>query len=153
MAATDGAPGATPLLARAPEVFVGDLSGFLALQWDEFVLDHGPATVLSTSVLLRSAAGTVWSSVGTLEVVGAWHVRVVPFVETAWTRRSGSESLSDVLGNVEALFISMDTAYLDHGVLESMVDNIMLVPAVSTSVPAVSAMSWGYAKTSFATAR
>ncbi len=128
LAATDGLPNGAPLLARAPASFVGDLTGFDAIQWDEFVLDYGSDTVLPTSILLRSSAGAIWTSSGALVGVGSWNMRFAPFVETSWIHRAGSESFADVLANVEALFISMDTSYLELSALESMVDNVVLIP-------------------------
>ncbi len=153
LAATDAQPDGAPLLARAPTPFVGDLTGFEAIQWDEFVLDYGSATVLPTSILLLGPAGTIWSSSGALETVGSWNMRVVPFVETSWVHRSGSGSFADVLANVEALFISMDTSYLDHSALESMVDNVTLIPSEATPAPGMTSSSWGRVKSAFVTTR
>jgi hypothetical protein len=156
LAATDGMPDGAPLLARAPGAFVGDLTGFDSIQWDEFVLDYGSNTVQATWVLLRGPNGTLWASFNALEVVGSWNSRSVPFVESAWIHVSGSESFSVVLANVEALFLSMDTAYLDEIALESEVDNVALIPAAPTPVPEppeVRTPTWGRVKTVFAARR
>lgn len=156
LAATDAMPVGAPLLAQAPTAFVGDLTGFDSIQWDEFVFDYGSDTVLGTSVLMRSSNGTIWSSSNALQVVGAWNTRIAHFVESEWIQRSGSDSFSAVLANVEALFLSMDTSYLDESALESAVDNVALIPAAPTSVPEPPeprAPSWGRIKSVFAAAR
>lgn len=151
LAGTDTMPAGAPLLALAPAEFTGDLSGFESIRWDEFLIDFGTDTVLATSILLRSAQGTIWSSSADLEVVGAWHARTVPFVESAWIQRSGAEPFSAVLESVEALFLSMDTAYLDHSALESMVDNVALeAPAATAATAPPVSSSWGLVKSRFA---
>lgn len=151
--ASDDMPAGAPLLARAPAEFEGDLTRFESIGWDEFVVDYGPATVHPTFALIRSFDGTIWSSAGTLENVGSWNTRNVPFVESAWIQRSGSESFAVARANVEALFISMDTSYLNYIAVESRIDNVTLVPAEGTAVPEVSSLSWGRAKSVFAALR
>ena len=151
LAATDTEPAGAPLLARAPAEFTGDLSGFESIRWDEFVVDFGTDTVQATFILLRTAQGTIWANPTELEVVGAWHARTATLVESAWIHVSGSEPFSTVLENVEALFLSMDTAYLDHSALESMVDNVALEsPAATAAAAPLESSSWGLVKSRFA---
>lgn len=147
--ATDTMPGGAPLLARAPAEFTGDLTKFESIQWDEFVLDYGSDTVFATSVLLRSSNGSIWSSSGALGAVGSWNARTAPFIESAWTYRSGSDSFSQVLADVEALFISMDTSYLDRSAIESRIDNVRLTTAAASGVPETPGSSWGAARRTF----
>ena len=147
--ATDDMPAGSPLLARAPAEFQGDLTRFESIAWDEFVLDYGPATLQRTFALIRSFDGTIWISAGTLGSVGSWTTRSVPFVESAWIHVSGSESFDVTRANVEALFISMEASNLNFSAVESRIDNVTLVPAQGTPVPEVSSLSWGRAKSDF----
>ena len=139
MVATDTVAGGGGLLALAPTGYTGDISSFEGIQWDEFVPDHGDATVIATSIMIRSTGGSEYVSGNALGPIDSWHTKVEPFVPEAWTLTVGSESLDDVLQSVESLVISMDTSQLADGSVESRVDNVELFGA--PPVPTVS--EWG----------
>ena len=139
MVATDTVVGGGGLFALAPTGYTGDISSFEGIRWDEFVPDHGAATVIATRIHIRSTGGSEYASGNALGPIDSWHTRVEPFSPEAWTLTVGSESLDDVLQSVESLVISMDTAQLADGSVESRVDNVELFGA--PPVPTVSA--WG----------
>ena len=131
MVATDTVSGGGALYARAPAPFQGDLSGFAGVQWDAFVYDNGTTTVGNTSMVLRGVDGTSYESSRTLGPIAVWTTHFVPFDDpTAWTQIEGTASFTDVLTQVEAVFVSMDTSIRSDGVRESGVDNVTLVQII-----------------------
>ncbi len=125
MVATDTVAGGGGLLAHAPGVLKGDLSIYQGLQWDEFVYNHGSSTTLGTFLRLRGIDGTVYDSSHTRGTVGSWHTKSALFDNANdWTLLTGSAAFSDVITNVDALFVSLDTSTLANGSRESGIDNI-----------------------------
>jgi hypothetical protein len=143
MVATDTVGAGGPLLARAPGILTADLSIYEGLQWDEFVYNHGSATTGGTFVRLKGFDGTLYDSSWALGPVGSWHTKSVSFTDASdWTLRSGSGAFSDVVSNVNALFLSMDTSILANGSRESGIDNIgLLNRETSNIVPEPSTMA------------
>jgi hypothetical protein len=142
MQATDDLPGGGPLLARAPASYAGDLSGFIGISWDEYILDYGDPTIIATHVEIRGSDGTTYRTDNTLGPTEVWNPRFVPFVEELWTLEEGTASFLEVLENVEALLVQMDVTALDNGILESRVDNVTLLESPTP----IRETTWGMIK-------
>lgn len=116
------------LLARAPDLLNGDLSVFAGIQWDEYVPSNGKFEG-GTYIILRSTDGTMYESERYFNHRESWHTRFQPFGDPdAWSlnSESGNMTFLDVVANVEALFLSMDTTLEAEGAVESWVDNVTL---------------------------
>lgn len=128
MYATDTKSAGSPLFARAPEDLSGDLTAYAGITWDEYI----PArvnTTQSTYIILEGSDGTRYRSerlVGPDIRKNYWYGRSVALNDPfAWflLDGSGSESFEDVIADVAALFLSMDTSSSSNGSVESWVDN------------------------------
>ncbi|WP_306536890.1 PEP-CTERM sorting domain-containing protein [Geobacter sp.] len=150
MFATDTVPMGGGLLARAPSVLAGDLSIYPGIAWDEFIPNHGSSTVVSTSVLIRGTDGTWYGTDSTLGTLGTWNSKLASFSDpSAWVLASvGTTLFSDVIANVDAVFISMETSLIAGGAIEAWVDNVVVnrdtpvtpVPEPATSILLVSGL-------------
>ncbi len=145
MQATDSEEGGGPLLARAPASYEGDLSGFLGISWDEFIVDMGSVTRLSTSVWIRGNDGTTFRTDQTLGPLDVWNTKFYEFEASSWILESGAASFEDVIADVEGLFVQMDVQGISGPGIESYVDNVTLV---DNPVPTFET-SWGRVKTKF----
>lgn len=129
----DTSPGGGGLYAQAPTTYLGDLSGFAGVRWDEFLVNHGSHTISPTTVALRGGpndTGYLFDS--SLGPIGAWNERFVSFDAPGWRQASlfgstGTDALADVLKNVTALYIAMDASNIATGNAEAAVDNVRLV--------------------------
>jgi len=137
MVATDTAAVGGPLLSRGPSIFSGSLGSLYGgLQWDEFVYNNGGAfTSISTFARLQGTDGTIYDSSSTLGPIGLWNTKSVLFDDpSGWILKSGVSNFEDVVSNVDALFLSMDTSTLADGNRESGIDNIGFLPSSSAGV-------------------
>jgi hypothetical protein len=126
MAATD--TGERSVRAVAPPEFAGDLSGYSGVKWDTFVPDKGSLTVQRTFIILQSTNLTRFRSTYDIAQIPieTWNTRFAPFRAEHWEFIHGTESFEDVLRDVDALKINMETA---NGLgIESYVDNVTLIP-------------------------
>lgn len=126
MYATDPAAGGS-LLAEAPGLS-GDLSYLESMAWDEYIYSHSMGTTISTFLILEGVDGSRYASSRSLLGEEAWYSKTVNFDESEWTSTVGSASFIDVLSNVDALYISMDTTNWSGSSSwrESGVDNIKI---------------------------
>jgi hypothetical protein len=135
MLTTDTMAAGGSLLALAPSTLTGNLLAYSGLQWDEFVFSNHGTTTVSTSVLIRGADGTVYQSDRSLGPIALWNTKSASFLDSSdWILKSGSASFNDVLANVDALFLSLDTSTLGNGNRESGIDNIGLLERQVTNV-------------------
>jgi hypothetical protein len=139
--ATDNQPGGGNLFAVAPSKFLGDLTEFQGISWDEFVFVRGAGgsrTVRSTRLLISGGpTGTSYAIVeDALGPIGQWRSRSVDFLESNFQRTtkfgSGSDAFENVLRDVKLLAFELDTSTLANGGPESGIDNVTLV---ATPVP------------------
>ena len=138
MSATDTGPGGIGLLVRAPAQYLGNLTSSQGIRWDEFLFDYGTSNSFATGFIVRGSNGTEYQGgFETVGVRGIWNNRSLTFTDADWTLRSGTSPLSDVLSDVSALLIGLDTSSRTNNVVESIVDNIELLNAdpVSNPVP------------------
>ena len=135
MVATDTLATGGPLLSHGPSPFLGDLSIYGGLQWDEYVYNNGIFTNGGTFVRLRGVDGTIYDSDNAFLSRESWNTKSVLFDDlSGWTLKSGSSGFEDVVSNVDALFLSMDTSTLADGNRESGIDNIGFLPGSSAGV-------------------
>lgn len=136
--ATDNVPGGGGLWAVAPSSFLGDLSGFAGLQWDELVYVRGAGgsrTVESTELFITGASSTTYRLADrSPTIIGDWHTRFIAFNPSSFILSSGSDSFDDVIRSVTELAIEMDTSTLANGGPESGIDNVQLVVPEPTSM-------------------
>lgn len=144
MLTTDTLAGGGGLLVYAPPSFVGDLSSYTGIGWDEFVPDYGSKTLYGTHVYIEHSNGTTYRTDMSITIRNAWHTKHVPFEAGSWFLVSGSDSFEDVIQNVAALYISMDTSLHNDDREESRVDNITMTATVPTQ-----RCTWGRIKSLF----
>jgi len=128
MAATDTFTGGGSLTVVAPPEFAGDLSGYSGVQWDAFVPDKGSSTVNRTFIILQSTNLTRFRSTYDISQIPieTWNTRFAPFRAEHWDFIHGTESFEDVLKDIGALKIHVETA---RGLgIESYLDNVTLIP-------------------------
>jgi len=112
----------------APAEFLGDLSGYSGLSWDERLLITDGLN-RSTRAVLLGADNTTYINTVAPGDVGNWRKRFAAFDESEWEHGlSGTMTFQEVLGNVVELWINLDVNVAAVPALESDVDNITLVP-------------------------
>lgn len=117
------------LLVAGPAEFSGDLSGYTAVQYDEYIYNN-PQIVHGTSLYLLGANGTSYRSIQPLDQVATWATRTVPLEEGSWMLNPGSvgtESFADVLLDA-TLAVEFSVSITTLPTLEAGIDNITLVP-------------------------
>ena len=136
MAAYDSLPGGGPLFAKAPDAFTGNLAVYKGVRWDERVYVTDPPAWAPTIPVIMGPDSTMYWEIFDLDEskIGQWHQRFVPFDSTAWEilDNSGTAGFSEVLHNVVAFYMSMNTTTATYQ-WESGVDNIMLEAPVPVS--------------------
>lgn len=133
MVVYDTVSGGGGLTVRAPEYFLGDMTRFAGIQWDEYLYD---SPLYSTSMTLRGANGTRYQTANNMATrAGVWRTRSITFDPGNWTRLSGTGSFESVLEDVQGLFIQMDVSWNPK---EAAVDNIGFItkPLPATPEPA-----------------
>ncbi|HNO77854.1 MAG TPA: PEP-CTERM sorting domain-containing protein [Phycisphaerae bacterium] len=117
------------LLVAGPAEFSGDLSGYTAVQYDEYIYSN-PQIVHGTSLFLLGANGTSYRSIQPLDQVATWATRTVPLEEGSWMLNPGSigtESFAEVLLDA-TLAVEFSVSVTSFPTLEAGIDNITLVP-------------------------
>ncbi len=128
--AVDTVAGGGGFGVSAPAEYLGDLSGWSALLWDEKPL-LSSNLVTSTWAFLIGEDGTVYRNIVAKGTAGQWRQRQALLVSADWELSpysTGTASLADVLSNVVELRIVMDINAGSLPTLEADVDNIVLVP-------------------------
>ena len=132
MCVTDTTSGGWLRVEYTPSRF--DLTNYHAIQWDEFVYDNGPKTIIGTGAVLFGSDGTIYEQNVPLLSLNTWVTRSVSF-ESEWTLvRSGSMNFTfeQVLQDAGIGF-TLDTSTTIRN-RESGVDNLslLLVPEPSS---------------------
>lgn len=127
----DTCAGCGTLQIGSPCGYMGDLSGYDGIQWDEW-LNNCPPVGRRTFPILVGADGTMYEEADySPGVLSTWHTLYVPFDSTAWDLRTGTAGFSEVLRNVAELRISTETNTMCE--LECRVDNVVLVGSVTSA--------------------
>jgi len=129
MALDTMAGGSNPRI-EAPVSYLGDLSGYDGIKWDEYIFyESNPDNCVRTSLvaILYGQDGTIYHTAVTEGLYEIWTERYVPFEAQYWVRNeaSGNASFEDVLSNVVNLQFNMECSWEYE---EAMIDNITLVP-------------------------
>lgn len=120
----------------APSEFLGDLSGYDGISWDEYVYDISGVNYVRGSLMpiLYGTDGTWYlpkdKPFGPL---GVWNERYIPFDEAYWKEPLGSTgniTFDEVLSNVVEIWFAMECTSGDRR--EAKIDNIKLVPEPAT---------------------
>jgi hypothetical protein len=125
MEATDTISGSGGLFALGPAEYSGDLSVYVAVSWDEFVIDYADDTLFSTGVYIGSE-GSVYRTDESLGTPGTWRRRFVPLEASHWFHVNGSKTFDEVVTDVTHFWMQMEVSVAGL-VVESRVDNIRLV--------------------------
>ena len=127
----DTQAGGGGLYVSAPSPFLGDLSTYDAIAWDEYLYDCPNGNGLRTIPFLMGLDSTEywradWEAPGLL--VDSWVSRSMCLNESAWVlapNSRGQASFESVLHNVIMFGFSMDHSTLCND--EAGIDNVMLV--------------------------
>jgi len=146
MAADDTIAGGPDLWARAPDTYTGDLRIYERIVWYEWV---DPLAHARTFIKLRGTDGTEYYSLYDVSQIPGpvWHSRTALLEPDEWALFSGgTASFYDVLQDVDAMFIHMETQIWTSR--EARVDNISLIELPSV-IPAPGALLLGGIGVSF----
>ncbi len=123
----------------SPASYTGDLSGYTALEWDEYIYYFGQDNAYRDTIfpVIRGPQDTWFFPVdtpsgGPFEV---WTHRSIPLEASYWRKKSidpGPLSFEEVISNVQSIELSMVCNWLTQE--EAIIDNITLVPEPATLV-------------------
>ncbi|MCF7956812.1 MAG: PEP-CTERM sorting domain-containing protein [Phycisphaerae bacterium] len=135
--ATDTMSGGGNIFVKAPSTYLGDLSSFSGISWDEYL----PGNALKRTVIVIQGGenNTLFTGVASGQSVvntGTWQNRFIPYTFSSthwfWKSGGGTDSFEEVIKDMKGLYIQLDVTQSANGNIEARVDNIILVPEPGT---------------------
>jgi len=117
----------------APSEFLGNLTAYEGIAFDEYIFFRGHSDMLRGSLMVKlfGSDGTFYELKDiTYGPFNTWHNHYIPFVESYWKPLNGTLPFEQVLQNVVQIQIMLECS--TSGVDEAKIDNITLVPEPSS---------------------